>query len=65
VKLNVKELEEMAKIVEEVLVTTLLTNKHDKPPLLGKRLDIHLQQLVLSMRLRGYQLVQLSLSGLV
>ena len=64
-KLNVKELEEMVKMVEEVLVTTLLTKKRDKPPLLGKRLDIHLQQLILSMRLRGHQLVQLSSLGLV
>ena len=54
--LYVKELEEkrkMAKIGEEVSVTTLSTKKRGKPPLLGERLDIHLQQLILNMRSRG------------
>ena len=43
----------MAKIGEEVSVTTLSTKKRGKPPLLGECLDIHFQQPILNMRSRG------------
>ena len=38
---------------EEARETELLSKKRGKPPLLREKLDIQLQQLILSMRARG------------
>ena len=51
-----KELAErskMAKIGEEVCVDALPGKKRGKPPLLGEKLDGHLQEIILGMRSRG------------
>ena len=40
----------MAKIGEEVCVDVLPGKKRRKPPLLGEKLDGHLQEIILGMR---------------
>ena len=54
--LYIRELQEKrkkAKIGEVVCVNALSVQKHVKPPLLGEKLDTHLQQLIGDMRSRG------------